>query len=106
MVLHIVLFRPKPNISESDRKALSDALSVAAKGIPTVKRFQVGTRVTHGRPYEQLMTENLPYAAVVEFDDVKGLKEYLEHPAHEALGTKFMELLEVGLIYDYEASQL
>lgn len=102
MVLHIVLFRPKPNISESDRRALFDALSTAARDIPSVKRFQVGTRVTHGRPYEQLMTENYPYAAVVEFDDLAGLKAYLAHPAHEALGAKFMELLDVGLIYDYQ----
>jgi hypothetical protein len=106
MVFHIVLFRPKPAISETDRQAMLDALSAAARGIPSVKRFHIGKRITHGRPYEQLMKEDLPYAAVIEFDGEAGLKAYLEHPAHDALGAKFMELLEAGLIYDYEMKPL
>jgi hypothetical protein len=102
MILHIVLFRPIPDISDPDRQSLFDALSIAARDIPWVKRFHIGTRITHLRPYERLMTENYTHAAVVEFDDFAGLKAYLEHPAHDALGAKFMELLDVGLIYDYE----
>ena len=102
MVFHIVLFRPRPGISDADRRALLDALALAAQTIPGVRRFHVGRRVTHGRGYEQLMTQDFPYAAVVEFDDLAGLKAYLQHPAHEALGAKFTELLEAGLIYDYE----
>ena len=48
MLLHIVLFRPKPGISESERAAMFAALNAAASEIPTVRRFQVGARVTHG----------------------------------------------------------
>jgi stress responsive alpha/beta barrel protein len=106
MVLHVVLFRPKPDIADSDRQVMFDALSAAARDIPSVKRFQVGHRVTHGRPYERLMKEDFSYAAVVQFDDLAGLKAYLEHSAHETLGAKFMELLDVGLIYDYEVESL
>jgi Stress responsive A/B Barrel Domain len=100
--LHIVLFRPKPHIAESDRLAMFDALRAASTGIPSVRRFHVGRRVTHGRPYENLMTEDYPYAAVVEFDDLEGLQAYLEHPRHEDLGRLFYALLEAGLVYDYE----
>lgn len=48
------------------------------------------------------MTQDFPYAAVVQFDDLDGLQAYLQHPAHEALGAKFHELTPVGLIDDYE----
>ena len=102
MVVHIVLFRPKSTILDSDRRAMFDALQAAATEIPSVRRFHVGSRITHGRPYEQMVTEDYPYAAVVEFDDLAGLQTYLNHPQHERLGALFYQLLEAGLVYDYE----
>jgi hypothetical protein len=106
MVAHIVLFRPKPDITPSDRKAMFDALEAAATGIPSVRGFQIGTRVMHGPRYEQLMTEDYPYAAVIEFDDLAGLQSYLQHPTHQHLGELFYRLLEAGMVYDYEMGKL
>ena len=106
MFLHIVLFRPKPDIGDADRLAMFDALRVASTEIPSVKRFHVGERVLLGRPYEKLMVEDYPYAAVVEFEDLQGLKTYLEHPKHDELGRLFYALLEAGLVYDYEMDYL
>jgi hypothetical protein len=102
MVVHIVLFRPKPDISESDREAMFDALRVASTEIPSVRRFHVGSRVTHGGTYEKLMTEDYPYSAVIEFDDLAGLKAYLSHEQHEKVGELFYAMLDAGLVYDYE----
>ena len=79
-----------------------DALAAAATSIPAVRRFHVGSRITHDRPYEKVMREDYPYAAVIEFDDLNGLQAYLNHPQHEKLGALFYALLEVGLVYDYE----
>lgn len=101
MIAHIVLFRAKPGVADSDRRAMFDALRAAATEIPTVRRFHVGNRITHGRSYEQLMTEDYPYAAVVEFDDLAGLEAYLQHPRHEGLGALFYQLLDAALVYDY-----
>ena len=102
MVFHIVLFRPKPTVTDADRQAMFDALSSASNNIPTVRRFHVGNRIRHGRPYEHLMEQSYPYVAVIEFDDLAGLQAYLNHPQHEKLGALFYELLEAGLVYDYE----
>lgn len=106
MLLHIVLFRPKSGITESDREAMFAALNAAATEIPTVRRFQVGARVTHGATYEQMMSHDFPFAAVIEFDDLGGLQAYLRHPAHERLGELFYELQEAALAYDYEVKPL
>jgi hypothetical protein len=102
MIHHILLFRPRPTLTADDRRALADAFEAAVRGIPGIRGFHIGRRVTHGREYELLMREDLPYAAVLVFDDVASLKAYLDHPAHEALGTRFMASLDAGLIYDYE----
>ena len=106
MLQHIVLFRPKLGISESDRAAMFAALNAAASEIPTVRRFQVGARVTHGAAYEKLMLHDFPFAAIIEFNDLAGLQAYLRHPAHERLGQLFYELQEAALAYDYEIQPL
>lgn len=106
MVFHIVLFRPKSGISDASREAMFNALSAAATHIPSVRRFHIGNRIRHGRPYEDLMEENYPFAAVIEFEDVAGLKAYLSHAQHDELGALFYQLLDAGLIYDYEMEPL
>lgn len=101
MIAHLVLFRPKPALSADERRRLADALIKAVSEIRSVRRARVGRRVRHGRPYEQLMRTDYPYAALIEFDDLEGLQAYLEHPAHEALAARFFAAFEEALIYDY-----
>jgi hypothetical protein len=104
VVFHVVLFRPRPAISDAERQQMLDALHAAATQIPTVRRFHIGRRTSHGAAYEGLMREDFPYAAVVEFDDLAGLQAYLRHPHHERLGMLFYQLQESALAYDYEIS--
>ena len=102
MITHIVLFRPRAGLSADERSGLAAALRSAINAIPSVRRARVGRRVTHGRPYEQQMQVDYEYAAMLDFDDVSGLKTYLEHPAHQALATQFFKVLDESLIYDFE----
>ncbi len=106
MIVHVVLFSPKPNLSETERAALLDALASASKGIPSIRRFRVGKRVKHSLPgYEQAMSENYEFAAIIEFDDIEGLKSYLRHPSHAAIGHHFTASASRALAYDYEATE-
>jgi hypothetical protein len=102
MLFHVVLFRPRPDLTAADRASLAETLESALQRIPSIRRFHIGRRVVHGAGYEALMPVSLDYAAVVEFDDLAGLEAYLEHPAHQALGAGFMRSLEASAIYDYE----
>ena len=105
MIAHVVLFKPRGDIGDAERRGLVEALTHAMTAIPTIRRARVGRRVLHGRPYEALMRANYEYAAILEFDDVAGLKAYLEHPAHEALGARFFEAFEEALMYDFEMQE-
>ncbi len=42
------------------------------------------------------------FAAIVEFDDINGLKDYLVHPAHLAIGEHFTASAASALAYDFE----
>ena len=105
MIAHVVLFRPKPQLSPEARQRLADGLARVVREIPQIRRTRIGRRVTHGRSYEQLMRADYSYAAILEFDDVDGLKAYLAHGAHEALGAAFFECFEETLVYDYEMGE-
>jgi hypothetical protein len=105
MVQHLVLFRPKANLSAADRGGLVASFARALREIPSIRTCRVGRRITHGRGYEQLMHENYEYVVMLEFDDVPALKAYLQHPAHEELAERFFGAFETALMYDYEMTE-
>ena len=105
MIVHVVLFEPRPDLSDQTRQGIFADLRASAETIPSARRFRIGRRIRHGLPgYEQGMTDNYSYALVIEFDDVEGLTDYLRHPAHESLGRHFSQSAVRALAYDYAMS--
>jgi Stress responsive A/B Barrel Domain len=102
MMLHVVLFRPKPNLGHDARRGLAKAFAEVIDEIPSIRKTRIGRRRIHGRPYEQLMREDYTHAAILEFEDLDGLKAYLEHPVHAELGARFFECFEQALMYDFD----
>jgi hypothetical protein len=107
MIAHIVLFQPKGDLSPERRQQVLAAIAQVVERCPSVRTCRVGRRVRHGLPgYEQAMARDYAYALVLEFDDVSGLREYLVHPAHQALGEMFTAGADAALAYDYELTPL
>lgn len=103
MITHVVLFRPRADLTDADRQQLLADLTAAVAAIPAIRRLRLGRRIVHGLPgYEQAMREDFEYAALVEFDDVAGLRAYLAHPSHAAVGRHFSASSAAALAYDYE----
>ena len=103
MIAHVILLQPRPDLGETEKRAVLDAFAEATARIPSVKRCRVGRRVTHGLPgYEAAMRSRFEYSAIVEFEDLAGLKAYLTHPAHAAIGHYFTTVAADALAYDYE----
>ena len=102
MIIHVVLFRLRADLSEEARDSLAAALTRATREIPSIRRARVGSRVTLGRAYEQLMTTDYSFATILEFDDRNGLQLYLDHPAHEQLAQRFYASADQALTYDFE----
>jgi Stress responsive A/B Barrel Domain len=102
MIVHVVLFRLKPQLADASREGLAQALSRATRNIPTIRRARIGARLTMGRPYEQLMSIDYSFAAILEFDDREGLQAYLDHDVHDELAQRFYASIEQALTYDFE----
>jgi Stress responsive A/B Barrel Domain len=102
MVSHVVLMKPRPDLSAVDRGTLIAAFEHAVRDIPTVRQVRVGQRVRHATGYEQSALDTADYLAVIDFDDLAGLQAYLRHPAHDALGACFSQSVSSALVYDFE----
>ena len=102
MIAHVVLFKPRPDLSEGDRDSVLSAMRAAFTNIPEIRRARVGRRRILGRAYDTYARIHFEYAAVLEFDTEGALQKYLDHPAHVDLGRRFRETAEAALVYDFE----
>jgi len=106
MVSHLVLMKPRPDLSPAARERLIAAFERALREIPTIRGVRVGRRFTHGAGYEAGVPDAADYLVLLEFDDVAGLAAYLRHPAHQELGERFGDSLAGALVYDFEDVEL
>jgi hypothetical protein len=102
MVSHVVLMKPRANLTAAARTALIDALETAVREISTVRNVRIGRRLLHGADYEAVSPNTADYLAIIDFDDIAGLETYLRHPSHAELGRRFGESLSAALVYDFE----
>ena len=105
MVTHLVLMKPRPDLTPAERQAFIDAFDRAMQEIPNVRGVRIGKRIVHGAGYEQ-GAPDMDYVASIDFDDLAGLQTYLLHPAHVELGARFGESLSAALVYDFEACSI
>ena len=105
MIVHVILFEPRPDLTDAQRQQVIGDLRTAAGSIPSLRRCRIGRRLRHGAGYEAAMKVDYQYAAMMEFDDRAGLEEYLRHPAHHAAGRHFTMSASSALAYDYEVEE-
>jgi hypothetical protein len=63
---------------------------------------RVGRRIVHGAGYEASAPEAADYVAIIDFDDIAGLRAYLRHPAHTEVGARLGQSLSSAMVYDFE----
>jgi Stress responsive A/B Barrel Domain len=102
MVSHLVILKPRADLTPADRASFVTAFEQAVTAIPSVRGVRIGTRLRHGAGYEGDAPDVGDYLAIIDFDDLRGLQEYLSHPAHDALGRLFRSALSGALVYDFE----
>lgn len=106
MITHVVVMKPRADLTAGDREALIDAFEQAVREISVVRAVRVGRRVIHGAQYEQTSPDAADFLIQLDFEDLAGLQAYLRHPAHEAVGAHFNRLLDSGWVYDFETGDL
>jgi hypothetical protein len=107
MISHIVLFKPRVALAAAQKTAIVARLQSAIAQCPTVRACRIGRRVQHGLAgYEQQMAEDYQFSLILDFDNVEGLKAYLQNPAHSGIGGLFTTAASASLAYDYDLVDL
>ena len=101
MIAHIVLFNPKPGVSESEIRSFARIIQDACRHIGAIQRSHVGRRIDIDAGYARSFGEKTyQFAAIFEFEDSAGLKEYLKHPLHKQVGRLFWEMCESTVVVE------
>jgi hypothetical protein len=102
VIVHLVLFTPRPDLGVEARADVGRALEHALTAIPSIARFHVGRRVRLDTAYDRAAPLDFAYCVIVEFADREALVAYLRHPAHEVLGGLFYTTSQLALASDFE----
>jgi stress responsive alpha/beta barrel protein len=102
MIVHVVLFTPRADLSDDEASRLSTTLENALAHIPSIQRYKVGRRLRLGTAYDHAAPLDFHYLVLVECADRDALAKYLEHPHHQALGQLFYSTSAVALAADFE----
>jgi len=105
MISHVVLFRPRLDLTTDERAALVEAFERALRDIPTIRGVRVGRRVIFGAAYEANTPDAIEFLIAIDFDDLTGLQSYLQHAAHADLGARFIDASSAAVVYDFDVAQ-
>ena len=95
MVIHVVLFRYRPDAEPAQINQLQNDLASLSQKIPTIGRYQGGPNVSpegKGHGYD--------WGFVMTFPDAGARDAYLDDPAHTAVHPLVEAVVEDALVYD------
>lgn len=94
MLIHIVCWKYRPEVSEAEREDHRSRLNSLADIIESVRSLSVGADILH-------LDRSFDTGLVVEFDDLDGLDAYTVHPDHQAVAALGRELAEKTVSVDF-----
>lgn len=104
MLKHIVLMKLKPGVTVEQTDALLGALTdlMNSGEIPGILQVSGGyNNSPEGR------SQGYDFAFVMWFEDAAARDRYLPHPAHKALGAKYVgPIFDDLLVFDYDCPMI
>lgn len=95
MIKHIVFFKFKDGVAESDIAEVERGLGRLPEIIPEIKEFVFGRDVVRSeRSYD--------FALVSSFDDLETMGRYQVHPDHQEVLVKVRQICESIKAVDFE----
>jgi Stress responsive A/B Barrel Domain len=106
LIVHLVLYTPRPDLTDAERATIRETLEHALTRIPAIRSYRVGRRVRMGAIYDRVAPLNFEYLVAIDVDDEHALSEYLAHPAHQTLGQLFYKTSAHALACDFKVGEI
>jgi len=90
-ILHIVLFKWKPDVSDAQIEEVRKALLALGDAVPGILSAECGPNLSQrSQGYQTVL--------VVRFKDRQALDNYLPHPAHQDVVARFIDPIRDNLL--------
>lgn len=96
---HVLLIRFKPECSASDIESLFAHFHRLSNEIAGLCAVECGVNES-----PEGLDKGYTHAVLMTFDDAAARDAYLPHPAHEALKTVFVPMIDDIIVFDYVAA--
>lgn len=97
MLIHIVCWKYRPEVSEAERENHRERLAALARSIESVDSLHVGADVLH-------LERSFDTGLVAHFKDREGLDLYTDHPEHQTVVAIGREIAEKVVSVDFLTS--
>ncbi|CAM0957879.1 unnamed protein product [Alopecurus aequalis] len=97
VVKHLLLASFKKEVTPEQQEGLIRRYAALVHAVPSMKAFHWGTDVSI-----ENLHQGFTHVFESTFESTEGVKEYIEHPAHEEYAKELLPLLEKVLIIDYK----
>jgi len=95
--VHTVILKLKKDAPPNTAAAILADIPIIGK-LPSVQGFWYGVRAPEGSP--EFAVKDFEISLVLLFENVDGLKRYLDHPGHKRFVDKHLKFIETPLVYD------
>ena len=97
MLKHIVFFKFKDGVTDSEITDLEARFSALPAVIDTIKQYEFGRDVVRSE-------RSCDFALVSAFEDLEAMQQYQTHPEHVKLVGRIKEMCDSILAVDFEAA--
>jgi hypothetical protein len=94
MITHIVLFKPKPETTQSQIDAALKNIDDLQQVIPEILSVQIGKNLNESH------NQGYTYGFVMQFSSKEHLDIYVQHPAHRTAGRGLVAISESIVDFD------
>ncbi len=97
MLTHVVLLKPKAEITADEIGAALNRVQALQQAIPGIVSVEAGKNLNESN------NQGYTHGFVMHFIDVKHLKAYASHPAHQVVSEELLRISQSIIDFDIEA---
>ncbi len=94
MIIHTVLLKPKPGVSQEEIAAALHHVKNLQQAIPGILDVHVGANLNGSN------NKGFSYGFIMQFVDADHLKAYAPHPAHKVVSDELVSISENIIDFD------
>jgi len=94
MLTHVVLLKPKPDVSQTEIATALEHVQALQGAIPGITSIQVGENLNNSN------NRGYTHGFIIEFSDAEIFKGYAPHPAHKPVSEELQRICEGIIDFD------